>query len=327
MAGTLNILSIDGGGIRGIIPAIVLAYIEKHTGKRIADIFDLIAGTSTGGILALGLAKPGEDGGPQYSAADLVALYEQEGGKIFSRSIWHRLRSLGSIVEEKYPAAGLEDVLKRYFGDVLFKDALTELLITSYDIERRKPHFFKRWRERESAGQALRMTDVARATSAAPTYFEPHRLQTAEQLEEYFALIDGGVFANNPAMCAVAEARKRNPDKESLLLISLGTGELTRKILYDDAKKWGLAGWARPLLNVIFDGVSDSVDYQCWQLLPPEADETRHYYRFQISLTEGSDDMDDAGKGNIRLLKLHAEDIINNNRNELNELCSRLRTE
>jgi len=96
-----KVLSIDGGGIRGIIPAMVLAEIERRTGKRIVEMFDLVAGTSTGGILALGLTKPGQDSKPEYSAKKLIDLYEIEGGKIFSIPVWHRVHSGWGLAEEK----------------------------------------------------------------------------------------------------------------------------------------------------------------------------------------------------------------------------------
>src|SRR5215216_918932 len=115
MVEPVRVLSIDGGGIRGIIPAMILAEIERRTGKRIWELFSLIAGSSTGGIIALGLTKPLEDGQP-YTAADLVGLYETEGEHIFSRAVWHRARAVGNVFEEKYPSTGVEEVLERYFG-------------------------------------------------------------------------------------------------------------------------------------------------------------------------------------------------------------------
>src|ERR671910_191523 len=170
-----KVLSIDGGGIRGIIPAMVLAEIEGRTGKRSAEVFDLVAGTSTGGILALGLNKPGQDGGPEYSAKKLIELYETEGGKIFDRSVWHRIHSVGGLAEEKYPATGIEEVAKRYFKDVRLAEAITEILVAAYEIEKRGPWFFKRRHARDQAreGDNFLLREVARATSAAPTYFEP----------------------------------------------------------------------------------------------------------------------------------------------------------
>lgn len=322
MSKVIKILSIDGGGIRGIIPAMVLMEIEARTGKPICDMFDMVAGTSTGGILALGLCKPDKYGKPQYSAKDLALLYETEGEKIFSRSIWHRVRAVGNVFEEKYPSEGIEGVLEKYFGQVRLKEALTEVLITSYEIERRIPFFFKRYNAKTKPGYDFYMKKVARATSAAPTYFEPLRLPTEEGFD-YYALIDGGVFANNPALCAYAEAVRIFPEAKDFLVVSLGTGELTRRLPYDEAKGWGLLQWARPLLHVVFDGVSDTIDYQLKQLLPAQKGENR-YYRFQTILREGNDDMDDAGPTNIHVLKLLAECIIRDNNSELDELSQRL---
>ena len=197
-----KVLSIDGGGIRGIIPAMVLAEIERRTGKLTSEVFDLVAGTSTGGILALGLTKPGQGGKAQYSAETLIELYETEGGKIFDLSVWHQLQSVGGFAEEKYPSKGIEEVAKRYFDDVPLAEALTEVLVTAYEIERRGPWFFKRRhaRDQDRKGDNFLMREVARATSAAPTYFEPLQLEWGPYGERAF--IDGGVHSNNPAMCA-----------------------------------------------------------------------------------------------------------------------------
>lgn len=132
---------------------------------------------------------------------------------------------MGSIVEEKYPADGIESVLDRYFGTTRLKDALTEVLVPSYEIERRVPFFFKSRYAKEKPEYDFPMKTVARATSAAPTYFEPVQIITDDGLD-YYALIDGGVFANNPALCAYAEAIRMFPGAEDFVLVSLGTGEL-----------------------------------------------------------------------------------------------------
>jgi predicted acylesterase/phospholipase RssA len=184
----MRVLSIDGGGIRGIIPALVLAEVESRTGRRAAELFDLVAGTSTGGILACALTRAD----PQ-SAAELVELYRTEGPKIFRRSLGQRVRSAGGLLEEKHDDAALDDALSRYLGSRRLSDATTRVLVTAYDLQGRQPYFFKSWREDRDG--PLRV--VARATAAAPTYFEP---------VEYGgrSLIDGGVFATNPAMCAYA---------------------------------------------------------------------------------------------------------------------------
>lgn len=311
-----TVLSIDGGGIRGIIPASILRRIEDGVGKPASEIFDLIAGTSTGGILALGLAKPGADGKPQYKAGDLLALYRDRGQEIFDRSVWRKIGSAGGLADEKYSHEPLAEIVQEYFQSTTLDNALCNVLISSYDIERRKPHFFKSWNDKASGWPMWR---VARATSAAPTYFEPTDPADFQHGGEGYALVDGGVFVNNPAMCAFAEARAKFGPAEEILLVSLGTGELTRKLPYDDAKDWGLAGWALPVLSVVFDGVSDAVDYQLRQILGGK------FHRFQCSLDIASDDMDDASEKNILNLMRQADDLESDKSAELEKVIAALK--
>ena len=314
VAAPLRILSIDGGGIRGIIPAIVLDHIEERTERRIADLFDVIAGTSTGGLLALALAVPGDGGRPRYAAADVVEIYADNGAGIFPEDWFGKIRQL---VNEKYPATGLERVLDEQLGRTRLRDALTDVIVTAYDIERRSPFFFRSARAREEEGYDFAMRDVARATSAAPTYFEPVQLPAAPPHSPY-TLVDGGVFANNPGMCAFVDRWAGQGNVEDTLMVSLGTGVLTRPIAYEDAKDWGLIEWARPVIDVVFDGVSDAVDYQLKAILG------KSYYRFQTTLDKAEDAMDDASRRNIDNLKLEGEDLIATEGDELEEVCERL---
>ena len=303
-----RLLSIDGGGIRGLIPALVLAELERITQAPCASLFDLIAGTSTGGILALGLAKG-------YSASQLAGLYDDEGSTIFSRPVQRRLFSVFGLAEEKYPCDGIQSVLEKYFGTARLSDARTGVLITGYEIEHRTPFFFRSSRARQDPAYDYFMKDVARSTSAAPTYFEPMKLSTVNQAQ-YWALIDGGVFANNPAMCAYVDAHVAAP-QEPLSVLSLGTGSLTRRIRYDEARRWGIARWAKPLLDVVFDGVSSTVDYQLSRLLPGS------YFRLQPPLEPGTDAMDDASPQNLRALRVTADKLIRERRKDL-EILARL---
>ena len=218
----VRILSIDGGGIRGIIPAMVLAEIERRARQPIAKLFDLIAGTSTGGIIALGLTIPKCPGAPLYSAQRFVELYEHQGARIFSRSLLRALFAVDNLTWKKYSSGGVEQVLEEYFGESRLRDAVTDVLVTSYEIERRFPFFFKSSNARRRADYDFRARDVARATSAAPSYFEPMKLPSGTN-SDYYTLIDGGVFANNPAACALVEARATLEDSD-YLVVSLGTG-------------------------------------------------------------------------------------------------------
>jgi patatin-like phospholipase/acyl hydrolase len=320
-----RILSIDGGGIRGLIPALVLAELERQTGRAVADCFDLIAGTSTGGILALGLTRPGEGGRPKYQAQDLANLYLREGPRIFDESFGRHLTNPMGLRVAKYPPSGIEGVLTDYFGETMLKEALTEVLVTAYDIEQRDAFFYRRRRALEEARYDVPMRVAARATSAAPTYFEPALVLWPTGRD---VLVDGGVFANNPAMCAYADAWRTLTQTgritEDILLVSLGTGLHTEPYAYEKAKGWGVAGWAKPVLDVIFDGVADTVDYQLRQLLPAGGDGVPRYHRFQASLNAELSAMDDTSPEHLEGLRRAAEGILQNQNAEIAALARRL---
>ena len=163
MVPPIRVLSIDGGGIRGIIPAMVLQELEQRTGEPTCKLFDLIAGTSTGGIIALGLTKPGPNGGPQYPARKLLELYEVEGPAIFHQSLGRRLMALGSLLEAKYPASNIEGVLGRYFGDTRLAEALTDVVIPSYELEGRMAWFFRSLDD-DTCGRLKERTDPSDKT-------------------------------------------------------------------------------------------------------------------------------------------------------------------
>ena len=313
----IRVLSIDGGGIRGIIPAIVLAELERATGRPIAETFDLVAGTSTGGILALALTMKGPDGKPAWSAEQMITLYEEEGPSIFDRSVWDVITSAGGLIDEKYPPEGMEKAFQTYLGEALLSEALTEVLVTAYEIEQRTTFFFKSAKARADERDDFPIRMAAQATSAAPTYFEPVQIERGDGLAD-LALVDGGVFANNPAMCAYAEALKDEGD-DQITLVSLGTGELTRSLDYEDAKDWGLAEWAKPIIDVVFDGVSDATDHHLEQILG-----RNRYFRFQTRLDRARDDMDDASERNLHLLKQEAEELLRDERDRFAEVVAAL---
>jgi predicted acylesterase/phospholipase RssA len=293
----VRVLCIDGGGIRGLIPALVLAEIERRTGRRIADMVDLIAGTSTGGILACALGRP-----DPLPAAEIAVIYEEEGPKIFSRSLLKKVASVGGLTDERYDDGGLVDALERYLADTPMTAATVPLLLTAYDTEARTIRFLRS----EGEGSGATMVEAAHATSAAPTYFEPVRIADA-------TLVDGGVFAINPAMCAFAEVAGKLD-----LLLSLGTGSHTRRLPYDEIKDWGQLEWARPLIDVVFDGGQGAVDFQLRALLGDG------YARLQTDLREASDDLDDASEANLAALRREAQRLIDASGAEIDAVCERL---
>lgn len=344
-----KILSIDGGGIRGIIPALLLAEIERRTQKPIFTLFDLITGTSSGGILALGLTKPrlksdASDTLPvaEYTAEDLLQLFLEYGVEIFYEPLFHRL--LGPLddifFQAKYPSESKEEILRQYFGTALLENNLKEVFVTSYDIEKRIPIFFTNKLEKEQIESqnlgklcgGFSLLDAALATTATPTYFAPHRVVDPHNSGTIYTLIDGGVFANNPAHLAILEAQissKRKAQKvlnpEDILVVSLGTGSLTSVYPYKEVKNWGLWQWGRPLVNMMFDSNSKVVAGELEQLFEPSDREAKSfYYRFQTLLDSELEEIDNTKVQNTRHLQAIAHRLISNKSQQIDELCSLL---
>jgi patatin-like phospholipase/acyl hydrolase len=171
----VRILSIDGGGIRGIIPGLILQRIEEQAGAPIADLFDIVAGTSTGGLLAMGLTtpKPGSSDRPRYAAKDIVEVYRRRGPEIFHRSRRYRLRSLDGLRRPKYPAQGLQRVLDELFGEARLSESVRQTLVTAYCTERRMPTVLSSAGAVQQRNPDVICAEAARATAAAPTYFPP----------------------------------------------------------------------------------------------------------------------------------------------------------
>lgn len=320
----IRILSIDGGGIRGIVPAELLAEIERRTRQPISAVFDLIAGTSTGGILALALAQPGQhSAGPAHSAASMVEFYEALGPVIFNKDWKHILRSVNGLVHSKYSDKPIENALENFFGNVKLSEAITSVFVPSYELTQRTPFFFRSTRAKQDPAYDFPMHTVARSTSAAPTYFPPEAVSIAGTHDKY-VLVDGGIFANNPAACALVEARVQFPRASGFTLVSLGTGTLKEAPLMGSPENWGLAQWSRPILDTVLNGVSSTVDYQMSQLLGRSADGTCGYFRIQAELTSTHQTLDSASPAAIKELRAIADRTIEQHSREIDELCEQI---
>ena len=257
-----HILSLDGGGIRGIITAVLLDRLNTHpeTSDFLEGV-DLIAGTSTGGIIALAIAKGA-------SPAELVELYKNLGPSVFTDSLWDNIKDLGSVLGAQYDTEPLERELKAFLGETTTLGQLTKrVLVTTFDLDNLRPEPTRRtWKPKlfhnigqDNDGEALAYK-VGLYTSAAPTYFP-----TVD------GFIDGGVYANNPSMCALAQSQdervyKNCPNLTDVVMLSLGTGT---SLTYQEGMNldWGMGQWVRPLISILMDGVSGIADYQCKKLL------------------------------------------------------------
>jgi patatin-like phospholipase/acyl hydrolase len=322
------LLSIDGGGMRGVIPAVVLAYLEEKSGVATAEAFDLIGGTSTGGILALGLTKPDANGRPEYSAEELVDLYRREGDRIFHQSRLWKIRSLNGLADNRYPEEPLEEVLRdKYFGATPMSAALTEVILTSYDLYGSAPFIFKRSYAREKPEWDYPMWWVVRSTSAAPTYFDPFGIEPRLPGEHEHVLADGGLFANNPALCAYVEALDIwGPDAE-IVVCSIGTGQKhERRLAKKQVDSWGLANWATTILDTTFDGVSDTVDYQMKILCRTDGEAHPRYRRLQIAIPSGmSAALDNATPEQVARLEELGRELVRLRKRDLDELAGQLK--
>ncbi|WP_422355397.1 patatin-like phospholipase family protein [Roseivirga pacifica] len=340
MSKKIKILSIDGGGIRGIIPGTILNYIESEIQKRtanpdsrLADHFDLVAGTSTGGILTCTYLMCDENGQSKYSAADALNIYLERGGDIFSLSFWRKLWTIFGIRRPKYSVDALESALHDYFGDTMTADLKRPCIITSYDIRDRKAVFFNKVDGVNNPVRNYKVKDVARATSAAPTYFKPARIKSA--IDAPLVLVDGGVFANNPTLCAYAEARTLDfgkqdtpgdiafPSAEDMFVLSLGTGTEQDPYYYDKAKNWGMVSWIQPIIDIMMSGNSETVDYQLKQMFKA-VKKQGSYHRIQPSLHNAKSQMDDVSPQNLNALHEAGLVYIANNEEKINKVIDQI---
>jgi patatin-like phospholipase/acyl hydrolase len=307
-----KILSIDGGGIRGIIPGQILVALEKklqiESGDehaRIAEYFDFFAGSSTGGILICLLLCPDKDNPqkPRFSAQEAVDLYSRYGHEIFDVSLWNKIVNYEAVFDEKYSEKPLERILNQYFGDLKLSQLLKPCIITAYNIEERKAHFFAQHDfKRKGDGGDFFVKDICRATSAAPTYFETALIKSISGVQ--YPLIDGGVFANNPSLCAYAEVRnaKDEPIAENMFVVSIGTGSENISYDYQKAKDWGAVGWIKPVIDIMMSGAAEVTDYHMKKMFSANGNQA-NYIRIQpASLRKADPALDNASLENIEAL-------------------------
>jgi hypothetical protein len=292
---TWRILTIDGGGIRGVIAATWLQLLEKELeehGLTLSGSFDLICGTSTGSIVAAAVAT-GMDMGT------VVSLFKKSGPDIFSNP----KGILVNLFKSRYNGNALNNVLQEVLGNSQLEDAKTNLCIPSYDVVTRKTFLLRSY---DKYTKDLEIWNACRASCSAPIYFPAHTI-VLNDVER--VLIDGGVSANNPASLAIAESISINRKKslklmsDEIVLISLGTGSSTRNLAPKGNGLRGIMDWALPILDVLFDGSSSVSDHIVSQIL----DQSR-YARIQFDLNggQGSDDLDDASANNINTLRAAA---------------------
>lgn len=307
---TVRVLAIDGGGIRGIIPATILANLEEKLSAEfnrkihICDCFDIIAGTSTGGIIALALNVPSEENRklPKYEAKEIAQLYEKERDKIFPKKwgfVGSLLDSIKNTLDPKYPSQGIEEVLQKYFKGHKLQEALTRTLVMAYNLHQNKHTLLDSKEAKNNKSEDFLMRDAARATSAAPTYLSAANIKGMDEFEHSF--IDGGITANNPTWKAFEVALKDYPDMEQYFVVSLGTGKAESPNLHAQLAKGGQFNWARYVAPMMMDSASHLV-HEAMQKYAKVSPKKVFYSRLQTRLPLEATEMDNTDHLNIKTL-------------------------
>ncbi|XP_012838705.1 PREDICTED: patatin-like protein 2 [Erythranthe guttata] len=331
----ITILSIDGGGVRGIIPAVILEFLESQLQEldgeeaRLADYFDVIAGTSTGGLVTAMLTAPDTNNRPLFAAKDIKPFYLQNSPQIFPQKRCGLFglvaKTLKSVGGPKYDGEYLHRVVREKLGETRLHETLTNVVIPTFDIKNLQPTIFSTYEAKETTSSSLdaRLSDICIGTSAAPTYLPAYYFKNQDKQgnTREFNLVDGGVAANNPALVAVSQVSKqifgRNPDFFPIkpmdygrfLVISVGTGSAKAEKKYSakSAAKWGVLGWllnggSTPIVDVFTLASADMVDFHLsvvFQALHSE----QNYLRIQDdSLTGTVSSVDVATKENLEKL-------------------------
>lgn len=237
MGNTFRILSIDGGGIRGAYPSHILHCIEERLQVDLFNTFDMISGTSTGSIIAAGIATG-------LPTDFIVKMYKEHGDRIFRKKRFRfpvrRLKNMCQpMFESVYDAQYLKNLLSKVFQDKRLGEIEKPLLLPSTDVGNGCVHVLKSGYSKEfTRDNKVRVKDAVLASCSAPIYFDPHKL-------DHYLLADGGLWANNPALAAVIDAQKRlGVHQEDIQVLSIGTGHSKTMYGTSTSRKWGLInGW------------------------------------------------------------------------------------
>ncbi|KAI8549867.1 hypothetical protein RHMOL_Rhmol06G0058200 [Rhododendron molle] len=336
----ITVLSIDGGGIRGIIPATILEYLESQLQEfdgedaRLADYFDVIAGTSTGGLVTAMLTAPNEKGRPLFAAKEIKPFYLDHSPKIFpqNRGVFGSIRNQLKLLRgPKYNGKYLRQIIREKLGETRLHQTLANVVIPTFDIKHLQPTIFSTYEVKKSPYLDARLSDISISTSAAPTYLPAYHFNNQDDKGNVkeFHLIDGGVAANNPALVAISQVTKQildeNPDffpikpvdYRRFLVISIGTGssKAEKKYSAKTAAKWSVLSWllhggSTPLVDVFTLASADMVDFHLsvvFQALHSEA----NYLRIQDDTLFGTDaSVDVSTKANLDKLVMIGKRLL-----------------
>jgi patatin-like phospholipase/acyl hydrolase len=318
MSGKFRILSIDGGGLRGVVPVLIIQEIERRTGKKITDLFDLIAGTSTGGLIACGLAVSDNGTTPKYTIEDIAKVYSDRGKDIFPEKNFLKsiISGITALKQPKYSAKGLQKVLEELFGNTRMSDCIKPVFVSSFDLFNNEALLFKSRHALNYAENNALLVDVCRATSAAPTYLPAYKFIYENKQR---VCVDGGIYMNNPSMGALIEVLKYHNESpynraelklDDVTVLSLGTGHYTGEIARQKVESWGLLDWASKITDVMMQAVNQTTTYETEELLS-----TGNFLRINPHILDPrfADMADSSKKAHDYFVSLVQSDVLGNN--------------
>ena len=317
----MKVLSIDGGGVRGIIPARILKEIETRTNKPISKLFNIVSGTSTGGLLTLAITKPNTQGNPEFSAENLVDLYMERSKEIFAKpSIIRKIKTGFGLWGSKYDRAAYDEILLQIFKDNLLSQSLCPIFIPIYSLGNSKPFIASTYFAARNKENDFYLRDIAGAASAAPTYFDPKKFRSPNSTTIYQG-VDGGIYANNPELIGVTGVYLLHPSFEigNIILLSLGTGDTVKN--NQNSGNDGDIGWLKnkDIIGSMMDAESAIAETAVTAML-----KNSNHFRFQLHLPSELADMDNSSDNNLNALLEAAEDFIQQNTLSIDNLCKKL---
>lgn len=326
----LKVLSIDGGGMKGIISVMVLQRLEhyiklysKNENAVLSDYFDLIGGTSTGAIITALLLTTNKETKTCYRTGEILELYLQHGKEIFHRPVGYRLRTMFGLFGPKYTNKDFEKLLDRYLEETVLEDLRKDGIFTAYDTANRQAIFYSTLSKKAWERQLLPVKEVVLSSSAAPTYFPPVHITSSKNKDNCH--IDGGVVVNNPALSTLIEGLKHPKYKglNEIILVSVGNVSNTDFYSYKRAKRWGVLGWALPIVSIVFDSDTGTVDYETKKLF--EACGCHHnYLRLELMTDDKVPPMDAISKEEIEAFILYGNQLIIRNDSAIKRFAKRL---
>ncbi|KAH0649562.1 hypothetical protein KY285_034810 [Solanum tuberosum] len=328
----VTVLSIDGGAIRGIIPGVILEFLEgelqridNNPDARLADYFDVIGGTSTGGLLAAMITTPNENDRPFAAANETVPFYFEHGPRIFSLRPTYPL-----FPGPKYNSTYLMQVIKEKMGETRLNETLTkEVVLSTFDIKTNKPVIFTKSSLAESPELNAKMYDICYSTAAAPTYFAPHYFVTTTSNGDPFEfnLVDGGVATvGDPALLSVSVAMKHAENEDpafasiksmnykKMLLLSLGTGttsDFRETYTAAEAANWRSVKWMDVIQNMTNAGSTYMTDYYLSTAFKALGSQDNYLRVQENALTGSTTTWDNTTLANMQLLKQVGENLLN----------------